>query len=102
MKNPDVTIVNNDAPPIMANVADSPRVRFDSLPEPLRRQYYLQSMVHMYVSAYIYGKVDRERMMELLCVDLVEENARSKELLVKYASWFGSPMIIEIPKHGTK
>lgn len=71
---------------------DNPKTRFESLPEPLRRQYHHQSAVHMHVSAYIYGKIDRNEMMEMLCAYLVEENARACEMLVRYARWFGAPL----------
>ena len=75
----------------VVSLHDSPKVKFESLPEPLQRQYYHQSGVHMHVAAYIYGQIERERMMEMLCAYLVDENARSMEMLTNYAKWFGAP-----------
>ena len=75
----------------LVSLHDSPKVKFESLPEPLQRQYYHHSGVHLHVSAYIHGKIERERMMEMLCASLVDENARSTEMLMHYARWFGAP-----------
>lgn len=75
----------------LVSLPDSPKVKFESLPEPLRRQYYHQSGVHMHISAYIHGKIEREKMMELLCAYLVDENSRATRMLTDYAKWFGAP-----------
>jgi hypothetical protein len=76
---------------------DSAQARFESLPEPLRRQYYHSGLVNMHVAAYCRGSITREDMMERLSTILVDQNARITETLLNYMKWFGSPSNIVAP-----
>lgn len=54
----------------------------------------------MHVSAFIYGKITREEMMEKLSIALLEQNVSVIKRLEQFCNWFGAPTeIIEKNEH---
>jgi len=80
---PDVAIENH------------PKVLFETLPKPIRDQYHRMPLVHLYVSAFIYGKISREEMFENLALALLHQNLDALESLGNFCKWFGLPTTIE-------
>lgn len=67
------------------------QLRFEALPEPLRRQYNHDATVHIWVSAFLFSRVKREEMLEGLAAALANEKAAISENYRRYLAWFGSP-----------
>ena len=74
------------------------KVLFETLPESLQRNYYKSALVHMHVSAFLYGKIPRDEMFLRLAVALTDENSSLRSTMEDYARWFGAPLTCPFQK----
>ena len=71
---------------------------FAALPKPLRDQCWASPVVHMYVSAYLYGRINREDMLAELAGALATESAERLAMLMRYTQTFGTPPSVVPPR----
>jgi hypothetical protein len=75
----------------MPTFMEDRRIMFEALPEQLRHRYNHDPVVHMWISAWLYGRIERGAMMEGLASALAEKTAALEAQLIRYLEWFGAP-----------